>query len=285
VSDDSLEGARRKVRRAREHLRTLETETAAYAESEPFTFDGDIEAESGHLVFTVRFRDSIEVPQGLALVAGDAVHNLRSALDHLAWALASTGSGPGRWTQFPIMELRDSYVQNVDRLLEGVGLEHRAQIERLQPYHVRIAAEAGRPATEILEEFPYNTPLFLIARLDNMDKHRLLLRQVPVLAFRPPKLSNVWQATGTVSGSWIPLDEDGKEIYRITKIEGIDPDRPVEILEQPTWTLIVGEPTFDRAELWSNREKGAGSHTDLVQAADAVEAIIESFAADGQSEA
>jgi len=49
-------------------------------------------------------------PEDLALIAGDAIHNLRSALDHIAWELVAAGSSePNHRTQFPVGKTQASY--------------------------------------------------------------------------------------------------------------------------------------------------------------------------------
>ena len=53
-----------------------------------------------------RARPSIRVgpiPVAVPIVLGDAVHNLRSAVDHIAWlAVAASGNTPGPSTSFPV---------------------------------------------------------------------------------------------------------------------------------------------------------------------------------------
>ena len=61
------------------------------AESDPNT---------GDQVF--KFRVRAPIPVDLSLVIGDAVHNLRSALDHLAWQLVlANGQTPTTQTAYP----------------------------------------------------------------------------------------------------------------------------------------------------------------------------------------
>jgi hypothetical protein len=106
----------------------------------------------------------------LSVVAGEAIHNLRSALDHLAWTLVLNdgGSPDHRRTQFPIWE---------DRLTPGGELR-------------TVTIKGGiKPETEsILEDLqafhhvndPTQHSLALLRHLSNIDKHRTLY--VTVLA-------------------------------------------------------------------------------------------------------
>src|SRR5690606_22121211 len=90
---------------------------------------------------------------------GDALHNLRSALDVMWFAIRHPG-GPDwsdRKTQFPICEGANSFV----KALEG--------IEKTFP----------KPAVDILNNVkPYkggNDGLWLLSRLNNIDKHNTLI--------------------------------------------------------------------------------------------------------------
>lgn len=98
-------------------------------------------------------------------IIGDAVHNLRSALDHLAYHLVMVGTDKGEirtkpWEiiQFPITHSADSYKS--DRTAGKVqGMERKAieAIDALKPY------KSG------------NEPLWLLHKLDNTDKHSFIL--------------------------------------------------------------------------------------------------------------
>lgn len=98
----------------------------------------------------------------MSLAIGEIVHNLRSSLDQLAWALVPA-SEMRRLThrqrigiRFPMVRSRARYLSSIHRRLPGVDSEHLATIERYQPYR---RAPAGR-AVRILQS------------LSNTDKHR-----------------------------------------------------------------------------------------------------------------
>jgi hypothetical protein len=96
---------------------------------------------------------------------GDAAHNLRTALDHLAYHLVLVGTDNGEvrskgWEkiQFPIAHSADSYKS--DRTAGKVqGMERKAieAIDALKPY------KGG------------NEPLWLLNKIDNADKHSFIL--------------------------------------------------------------------------------------------------------------
>jgi hypothetical protein len=89
--------------------------------------------------------------------AGDIVHNLRSALDHLAHQLVlvgSPGKEPTRRIEFPIAKDFATYEKDKRAKVEGMRQDAIAAIDALKPY------KGG------------NDDLWRIHELDNIDKHR-----------------------------------------------------------------------------------------------------------------
>jgi hypothetical protein len=109
--------------------------------------------------------EEIEEPK-LSVIAGDYIHNLRSALDYVVTALAYASNAKLREShQFPIFTSRSAYTVTVGTPakakrggpLHGVihGLDLVAEV---QPYHQQPDAQLH--------------PLALINRFSNTDKHR-----------------------------------------------------------------------------------------------------------------
>jgi hypothetical protein len=93
-----------------------------------------------------------------ALSIGDALHNLRAALDHLVWQLVeANGHTAGRNNAFPIADDDSKYRSIIGQSLSGVGPSAVKAIEALKPW------KGG------------NDPLWLLHQLDIQDKHRLPL--------------------------------------------------------------------------------------------------------------
>src|SRR5579871_3852534 len=95
-----------KTQRAKDHIRDLDTAIQAFRDSDPYGFRVEDDLQTGDQVHRIQIRS--ETPEHFALLIGDAVHNLRTALDHLAWQLVLANgqvptSGPGG-TQFPIYD-------------------------------------------------------------------------------------------------------------------------------------------------------------------------------------
>ena len=98
------------------------------------------------------------------LTAGDCLHNLRAALDHLAWELVIEAGNTPRTarpaTQFPILtKRREKNGEVLPAVIHpGVSKAAEALVERLQPYN------AGGDPTQ--------HPLAVLNQLENIDKHR-----------------------------------------------------------------------------------------------------------------
>jgi hypothetical protein len=99
-------------------------------------------------------------PREFSLLVGDAAHNIRSALDNLAFAVVKPPSGKERDVYFPICKTGAIFRRSAPRLLPGVSARIRAAFERLQPYHHR--------------KMPQARTLARLNVLNNWDKHRAL---------------------------------------------------------------------------------------------------------------
>jgi hypothetical protein len=99
-----------------------------------------------------------KMPFDVILMAGDIIHHLRSALDHLAFNLVQVGGGiPDTQTCFPIAETREKYETTKARKVRGMRDEAKTAIDDLCPY-------GGG-----------NEALWRIHYLDIVDKHRELI--------------------------------------------------------------------------------------------------------------
>jgi hypothetical protein len=252
----------------------LQGELAA-TQIRPYRLVGAYEGEGNRYV--LRFDvivDGSHLRAGMGLVAGDAIHNLRAALDHLAWQLAVAGGGANRRTQFPIYDDQATFRGNVDSVLRGVSLNDRATIEMLQPYHLRApgALEGGH------RDLGLNAMIMIVSRLDNVDKHTVLLPTVAVAQVEVPRFTNVLSADVRTPGPWI-IVEDGAMFCELNDLVPEDPSRPIVLDSDPQVAIVFGDPTpLSDEAIWSDRSRGAASEADLFAAADAVERVIGLFA-------
>jgi hypothetical protein len=150
-----------KIERANQHLDNLERLVESCRGKE---FTASIGQDDPQTKKIIGYRDETHpvYPFELLSAAGDVVHCLRSALDHLAFQLAAVGSGkvPSRCVTFPIAKDRDTYEREKARKVEGIRPEAIKEIDRLEPY------KGGT------KEF--SDTLWRIHELDIIDKHRFV---------------------------------------------------------------------------------------------------------------
>lgn len=150
-----LTGAKLKIKRAKKHFKELETEINNFFANEPFKIVKQ-EARNGDLLYRVIISD--QIPVEWSSIIGDIIHNLRSALDYLAWQLVlQNGGTPGKNTYFPIGSSPKKYNNTVRGSLKGASKDAMELVKSLQPY------PGG------------NDLLVQIHALDIHDKHRLNL--------------------------------------------------------------------------------------------------------------
>lgn len=157
-----------KVERAKKHIRDLDVAVRSFCESKPYTL-GTKPHPVAEIEHTTLYVSSIKpVPNDFALIVGDAVHNLRSSLDHLAWQLVEAGGGiPNKDTCFPICHGTKGSQQYASAIGKG-------EIKKM-----RVGAEKALCAVQ-----PYITrddTLWLIHEVDRIDKHRLLITVVSTM--------------------------------------------------------------------------------------------------------
>jgi hypothetical protein len=109
-------------------------------------------------------------PKKWGLLLGDTVHNYRSALDHLAWALVQRGTKPvlsnsqASGVYFPIADTRHEFNASLvgkRPKLPGVRRADIAIVRRYQPY---IHGQRNVP----------NHVFFVLDQLSRHDKHRTI---------------------------------------------------------------------------------------------------------------
>src|SRR5690349_16309366 len=107
-----LEGCWAKIERAREHLEPFKREMDEAAEQHPFRAVTHFDPNTG----IARYGIQQVLPSSLriAVMAGEIIHNLRSALDYIVFLLAKANNvTPTRWHQFPIYADPSEYAGSV----------------------------------------------------------------------------------------------------------------------------------------------------------------------------
>lgn len=162
LADDRLRLIRIKIERANKHIEDLEDAILPFVGPVIKTVRLDPDSDTGKPRLQV---DSLQIyTSNIPAIAGDAAHNLMSALDHLAFHLVSVGAKygivrKGRWEsiQFPIAHNAETYESKKAKCIGGARPEAVEAIDRLKPY------QGG------------NEALWLLYKLDITDKHRSIL--------------------------------------------------------------------------------------------------------------
>jgi hypothetical protein len=160
-----LHGARLKVVRAQEHLKSFNENGSRYVNTDPYRLVTKREGT----VISVEAVITAEPPPGLACVIGDLLTNLRAALDYVAWELfvrfgpTTPSEAQKRKNAFPIFSndadfaKPNSSAQSLRKVYGVGGAAAFREIESVQPYN------AGYESLDTLN------------LLVNRDKHRMLL--------------------------------------------------------------------------------------------------------------
>jgi len=159
-----LSGVRLKLARANEHIQTVRSQTDAFLKREPAPFDFRTDSTPGpdeSIEYVLRAIVREKPPREIALPIGDAVQNMRSALDHLVYELATPKARKSIRLQFPIFSDECEFKVKAPAQIASITGDERTLIERVQPY------AASNP--------PADNPLAILRKLSNLDKHKLLV--------------------------------------------------------------------------------------------------------------
>ena len=120
-----------KIERAKKHLKDLESELLIHTDHQLDVVIGDAYSQPGHNFFQMSELPTQRLPVlpwNAVSSAGDVIHNLRSALDHLAYQLVIVGTPgrePSRQVEFPIAKDLATYNSTKAKKLEGNAAKRR----------------------------------------------------------------------------------------------------------------------------------------------------------------
>jgi hypothetical protein len=253
-----LDAVRLKLHRAQEHANVLRSEIEAFLWREPHGSRAEIDADANELLVRAFVRE--QPPASWGPILGDFVHNLRSALDHLAIALVLSNDPRADITRnsFPLFEndpnREDATAEERKRwkrLTKGMTAEQIAEIERYQPFNYPV--DPGNVST-----------LTALGNLSNIDKHRGLIALghfghiVQIIGFDTPGWHVVEQLEvappqqlehDAVIARFkaIPAEENpGKDAKvrlvvktGVTLLEGVPPSTPLDELLQGATVYVL----------------------------------------------
>lgn len=171
-------GARLKVERAKAHIAEVEREVAAFLGRRPYRIVQELNLEIERFAMLVSLTRPL--PVMIPVIVGDAVHNLRTALDHALCAIVAAEGKTIRDTTFPFAKLD-------------------ADFEEVLKRKARKAPAPAKQACRDIKPYPGGNDLLVaLHELDLMDKHQLVLTMA---------------AAGTFNAQYI--ERDGKPEHRI----------------------------------------------------------------------
>ena len=162
-----LAGPEAKLDRAIEHLETLESECGRFLKAQPYAVSTEFEPDTG--CYVARFHSRRTVPLRVGVIVGEFIHDLRSALEHVAWVLAASNTddigslweaGTREKITFPIAKTPEAFDRH--SLMPFITADARAALDGLQPHKRGRRALAERHPLSALHDFW------------NVDKHRVV---------------------------------------------------------------------------------------------------------------
>jgi hypothetical protein len=149
-----------KIERAKKHITDLESGIKSFFDSKPYKVGTKRDPQTAKLIYyIVRVNP---VPGCIAAIAGDAIHNLRSVLDHIAQHLFLLGpnrpGGPNRHDNFIIANGATDFKSMLQGKIKDLRPDAVDVLRSIEPYQRGKGHE-----------------LWVLHRLDIIDKHRLLV--------------------------------------------------------------------------------------------------------------
>lgn len=164
-----FDGAKLKVKRANQHINELNSVLQRFIDTNPYGVIIKKDPDSGSN--TLAIDATKPIPEEITAILGDAIHNLRAALDLAVWdAIARAGGTPNRNSCLPFCETEERLIAKVKQGLEKIASRDICDliIYGIKPY------QGG-------DDFLYG-----LNRLDIIDKHRQ-----PIITFKAMRLDGV----------------------------------------------------------------------------------------------
>jgi hypothetical protein len=177
-------GPRLKIERAKHHINDLQSRVHEFETGNVHDVIIKPNADRGHDVLETRIVQA--VPTEFALVIGDALHNLKAALDLVVNEVVITRLGSSDdYTRFPVREDR----KKLEAAVNGSQVAQASKavasfiVDRVKPYY------AG------------NDTIWALHRLNILDKHRLLLPVMQINGVNDIRIKH--EGGEYLMGAWI----------------------------------------------------------------------------------
>jgi hypothetical protein len=236
-----------KANRAKEHIDSLRRLVDEFRASGPYSLTPEPTETPGRLAYRLRF--SKPVPVRISTTIGDALHNLRAALENLAFEVARRSAGGALdpdledKSTFPIRktpELFDAFFEGKRGLL--YDSRAKAAFRSVQPFaNLEEAHKLGVALEKSLgEEYRWDE-LHRLDTLWNIDKHRRLA----LMAWWPDII--YWGSNGPSNRRAFPGDGTFINGSILLYVEGADEGQGDELRHEFNLVLI-DDPAFSRSD-------------------------------------
>ena len=185
-----LANSKLRLKRARNQFDALRAETKEWCKTESFTVAVEKDVNTGeHVLLAKGVKD---LPACWSVIAGEIIHNCRSALDNAIYDLTIRhAGGPVKGSEFPIFWNLDRFKRDGIRKVSGVSPDCGTFIKSTQPFN---------------SDEPKKTTLWILHELSNIDKHRTLPLLESVTSVSDVSLTGI---TGGIGLSNISLGSPG----------------------------------------------------------------------------
>lgn len=223
---DSLNLIRAKLGRAQDLIVHLHDMFRTHPDAPFYGLGFEIDRDGRR--FVVRARDVQEFPTDYPFLIGEIAHQLRSSLDHLAFALARpTTERQKDFVKFPLCSTGKNFKRQIKKgALVGAPRGVLGRVERVQPYHRK--------------KWPDTQLLGYLQAISNWDKHRTLtvaatrIEEIAVEIIEPKTLIIV------AKEQFRGLVKENKIITRFEVRGDIPPEANIK-----TRNDVVMSPVFD----------------------------------------
>ena len=165
--EDPLEGSKRKIARAEEHIEDLEREIKLFVNKNPYKQVIEPDPDRPHqTLYKIKLTEPI--PGSFANIVGDVVNNLRSALDQAVYAIAlASGIQSPKEAYFPFARTAADFERNLKGRCKDVPQDIWPLFRSFEPY------KGG------------NEVLWTLNEMCTTDKHKMLIPLGTGAAFGP----------------------------------------------------------------------------------------------------
>jgi hypothetical protein len=248
-----------KADRARTHLRSLDRQVAEFRASKPYTVVPQATDIPGRTEYRLHVHKPM--PVEISTTIGDVLHNLRSALDGLAYEIARRGLDRPMTPEeeqacaFPVRESPERFDQFFDQASRNArtevrcalyGGQARAAFRSVQPFRIHEdAIRLGVQVTGTYEEEYRWSELHRLTHLSNLDKHRRLA----VVAWWPGLV--YWMSNGPSDRHWLRGDGTFTDGSVLGYVVGRDADVGDQVFHEFN-LVLADDPVHDADDPTSN---------------------------------